>query len=107
MSMAANRFCVELRTYSLDECPQLFAKIREAIANGDGETAERNAHTLKGTVRSFCAEPAEKAALKLEVCVVQNDLDQTNAALVALESAIERLVEGLKGKVAPDLSAGR
>ena len=58
-------------------------------------------------MRIFCAEPEKKAALKLEVCVVQNDLDQTNAALVALESAIERLVEGLKGKVAPDLSAGR
>jgi len=47
----------------LDECPRLIAHIQEAIDAGDTRRLEREAHSLKGSVANFGAEPVVRAAL--------------------------------------------
>ena len=49
------------------ETPELLAAMRAAIARGDSQALQRAAHALKGTVRSFGAQAAGDAALRLEV----------------------------------------
>ena len=51
----------------------------------------RVAHSLKGSVDCFAAEPSVKAALRLELMGQQGKLTDADEALADLEMEIERL----------------
>jgi CheY-like chemotaxis protein len=55
----------EMVALFLQDCPQLLAALREALARGDARALKRAAHTLKGTVSNFAAPAATAAALRL------------------------------------------
>ncbi len=81
----------ELVELFLQDCPRLFALMREALAKSDAETFERAAHTLRGAVSTFGAPAAVAGARRLEEMARKGDLAQAAEAVQALEAEIERL----------------
>jgi two-component system sensor histidine kinase/response regulator len=78
------------------ECGRLVTAAREAVTEGDAEAIVRAAHTLKGSVGTFCAQGAFDAAKQLEMLARAGDLTHTPEAWAALEQAVERLVADLR-----------
>ena len=77
------------------ETPELLAAMRAAITRGDSQALQRAAHALKGTVRSFGAQAAGDAALRLEVMGRSGDLTHAALAGAALEQAVADLERAL------------
>ena len=75
----------------LAELPALMTNLREAITAGDAKATERAAHKLKGSVSNFSAQPAFKAALKLEVLGRDGSLSEAEPVYAELEKEIDRL----------------
>ena len=69
--------------------------MRAAITRGDSQALQRAAHALKGTVRSFGAQAAGDAALRLEVMGRSGDLTHAALAGAALEQAVADLERAL------------
>ncbi len=79
-----------------DKCPQLLAKIREAIAQADGPALEFGAHQLKGVVGNFFAKPAWEAAFRLETSGHAGDFQDVRELYARLEQEMERLSAALE-----------
>ncbi len=79
------------------EAPELLAAIRASMARGDGHALQRAAHSLKGTVRSFGAQAAGDAALRLEEMGRSGDLTQAALACAELEKEVANLEQALAG----------
>jgi HPt (histidine-containing phosphotransfer) domain-containing protein len=91
-------FLEEIAALFAEDSPKLLGDIRRAIEAGNAGALERAAHTLKGSVANFGAEPAREAALQLEmmgrsgnlapaveVCnVLEREITRFTAALLAL-----------------------
>jgi len=77
------------------EAPELLAAIRASMARGDGHALQRAAHSLKGTVRSFGAQAAGDAALRLEEMGRSGDLTQAALACAELEKEVANLEQAL------------
>jgi two-component system, sensor histidine kinase and response regulator len=75
----------------LDDYPQSLTKIREALAAGDQDNLERQAHSLKGSVSTFGAKEAFEAAFELEKQGRSGDLSSASEGLVRLEQALSAL----------------
>jgi PAS domain S-box-containing protein len=75
----------------LDKSPTMLAKIQEAIASSDSKALEFNAHSLKGTVGNFFAEPAREAATRLETLGREGNLTDARQAYGELEREMDRL----------------
>ena len=75
----------------LDECPRLIAHIQEAIDAGDNRRLEREAHSLKGSVANFGAEPVVRAALALEVIGRSGNLGDAREGFQQLSRSVEVL----------------
>jgi HPt (histidine-containing phosphotransfer) domain-containing protein len=80
--------------------PRLLSDIEAALDNDDAEALERAAHTIKGALGVFGAEPARARAERLELVgrqgSVTEGIDQypeLRDAVVGLESDLKRLVE--------------
>ena len=86
----------ELVELFFEECPKLMDQIRHAIARGEAPELRRAAHTLKGSVSVFGAEPAREAAWRLESMGREGNLSQAETAWAALENEIERLKPALR-----------
>jgi two-component system sensor histidine kinase/response regulator len=84
---AAEIFC---RNY-----PGQLAQLRAAVADGDCETIERCAHTMKGSAGTLGGVAAAHAALRLEKMGHSGNLQNALEACAALESEIERLIPAL------------
>lgn len=56
----------EVAQLFLEDCPRAMTDIRTAIDSRDAKLLEREAHSLKGSVANFGAEPVVSAALELE-----------------------------------------
>jgi len=80
--------CIEI--FDEDAAP-LLAKIREAVAARDAEALVTPAHTLKGMLSNFCAAAAEGAARDLEMRGRENELQDCDAAVTALDDELKRL----------------
>jgi len=65
--------------------------MRAAIAQGDGETIARQAHSLKGSAANLSAERIADTALRLEDMGRQGDLAHADPILGELESELGRL----------------
>jgi HPt (histidine-containing phosphotransfer) domain-containing protein len=73
------------------ECPRLLNATREAVAGADSHALERAAHSLKGSIGTFCAPAAFEAAGRLEQLGRDGDLTEAEAALTALEAEITQV----------------
>ncbi|MCP3987288.1 MAG: Hpt domain-containing protein [bacterium] len=81
----------ELAELLLADLPGMLAATEQAANEGDAEGLQRAAHTLKGAVSNFHAEPAQAAALRLEQMGRSKDLSEVEPAREALRREIDRL----------------
>ena len=70
--------------------------LRHSIMEGDSDEVYRTAHTLKGAVGNFPAQPAFEAALKLEMMGRAGDMVNAKQAYLELEGLIHRLKPALE-----------
>ncbi len=75
--------------------PKLLAKVQEAVARQDRAALEVSAHTLKGAVGNFFAQPARSAALRLEILGREGNLSEAPQAYQLLEKELDRLRQAL------------
>jgi two-component system sensor histidine kinase/response regulator len=88
-------FFQEIAGLFAEDCPKLLTEIRTAISTRDPEALQRAAHTLKGSVSNFGAEPARLAALRLEMLGRNGDLTEAPEACSALEQEMQRFTAAL------------
>ena len=93
----------ELAQVFLGDLPAKLEAIEAAVAGKDAEALRGAAHSLKGAVSTFGAEPARLAALALEELGKSGRLDGAEAAAARLRVEVERLVEVLEELQAGEL----
>src|SRR5215469_6373832 len=71
----------------LEESPRLMAAVEQAVQTGDGQRIASAAHSLKGSVSTFCAQRAYEAAGALETTGRNRNLPQAANDLARLWSA--------------------
>jgi two-component system, sensor histidine kinase and response regulator len=82
-------------------------QIRRALGSGDRATAHRLSHTLKGLSANVGATQVQRLALALEQAIREREpLESLQVRLVALELALEGLIEALDVQLGPDPSSG-
>lgn len=87
----------ELIELFLESCPKLLADVRQAVKDHNAVALERAAHALKGSAGDIAAPRAFESARALEQLGRENKLENAEAALKSLESALENLVHELRG----------
>jgi HPt (histidine-containing phosphotransfer) domain-containing protein len=85
----------EIIVLFLEDCPGMLAEIRRSVTSRDHDSTAFVAHKLAGALGSISAEPARRAARKLEE-VANADRDQVPKHLEALETAITELATVLR-----------
>jgi signal transduction histidine kinase/DNA-binding response OmpR family regulator/HPt (histidine-containing phosphotransfer) domain-containing protein len=73
--------------------------VRQALADGDPETARRVAHTLKGLAGNIGAELLAKAAAQVEQSLAEAGQDSADAGATALDdldAELQRVIAGLE-----------
>jgi len=88
-------FLDEIAALFAEDCPKLLGDVRAAIEAGNSAALERAAHTLKGSVANFGAEPARQAALRLEMLGRSGDLQPAAEVCFTLEKEMERFTTAL------------
>jgi HPt (histidine-containing phosphotransfer) domain-containing protein len=86
----------EIVNIFLTQCPVWLQEIRAAIEQGEAVKLQCSAHALKGSVGTFGAWSAQKAAQRLETIGQDCSLSDAAAACKQLEIEIERLLPALK-----------
>ncbi|TXI79430.1 MAG: response regulator [Dechloromonas sp.] len=84
----------------LDTWPRDIGRIQQALATGDAAAVERVAHSLKGSLGTFAADPAIRVAAAIEQSARQQMLDDLDDALASLTRELESLSGHLKKIVA-------
>jgi two-component system, sensor histidine kinase and response regulator len=77
------------------EAPALLAELRQSIETRDFKRLQRSAHTLKGSVGYFGAEPLVQAALALEILGRKESFDNSAELLATLERELARVLAAL------------
>ena len=80
----------------LDTWQRDIQRLREGAEQGDAALTERTAHSFKGALASFAAEPAVRVAADIEVRARNRRLTGISAEIDSLEREIEVLVPHLK-----------
>ncbi|MFZ6772649.1 PAS domain S-box protein [Undibacterium sp. SXout7W] len=80
----------------LDDCPKQLSSLNEAVQNNDAELLHRTAHTIKGLVGNFNAQPAEELAKELEHKGKSNNFDQVAQLSQDLQRELERMNASLR-----------
>lgn len=75
----------ELAVLFIKEYPVHMAALREALDREDAGGVERTAHSLKGAVANFGAQPAVAAALQIEQCGKTHQLEPAADIFRALD----------------------
>lgn len=81
----------EIARLLLDDYPRSMREINAAIVAGDAKRLEREAHSLKGSIANFGADPVVQAALELEKMGRLGDLSGAAAGLEQLQRALDLL----------------
>jgi HPt (histidine-containing phosphotransfer) domain-containing protein len=81
----------ELIQLFIEDYPRTMAELRVAIAKGDCSTAERHAHTIKGSASNFEAGPVVTTGLRLETSGYRKDLSNAAREVQELETALAEL----------------
>ena len=79
-----------------EDSPALLEQIRVAAGSGDAAALVKPAHTLKGMLGNFCAEPAETAARELETMGREERLADVQAAIDKAQRETQQLIDALK-----------
>ena len=74
---------------------RLLGELRGAINAQDACTVERAAHALRGAAAAFAAEPASRAALRLEILGREKRMSEARQAYDLLERETEKLEKAL------------
>ena len=82
----------------LEHYTKEFDDLRSAISAGDAATAMRHAHSLKGTLAAFGAEPARRCAGTMETLAKAGDLSTLDGLLAELEAETAQLVAVLRAQ---------
>lgn len=80
--------------------PNMMGAIEEAIHNGDAEALTSAAHTLKGALSVFGAEPARSLAERLEHTSRDGEVAEAPALYEKLGEAVQGAEEGLEALLA-------
>ncbi len=80
--------CEVIEIFLNKEYQPLMTKIREAVEQGDAESLNRAAHSLKGAASSLGAKATAAAAYHLESIAEADDLSAASSALDALERTL-------------------
>jgi CheY-like chemotaxis protein/HPt (histidine-containing phosphotransfer) domain-containing protein len=88
-------FLREMTEILAEDSARLLTEIQTAISTRDFQQAARGAHTLKGMVGNFCAEPALAAANVLESAAHEQSAERLPDTLRAAESALSQLLTDL------------
>ena len=75
----------------LDQMPEQLEKIKAALEQGDHETVQEKAHSLKGSASHLSAENVAAMALQLEEMGRAGDIEKGKAAFDLLKDEIDRL----------------
>jgi HPt (histidine-containing phosphotransfer) domain-containing protein len=86
----------EIARIFLEDAPRLKDQIKQAVSRGDAKALRRDAHMLKGSACHFAAPGVVIAAQDLELLGETENLDGAKAALVTLDSALERVLHALR-----------
>ncbi|MCA9069008.1 MAG: response regulator, partial [Planctomycetaceae bacterium] len=79
----------------LDECPVLVQQLRRAIVSGDLATAQKHAHTLKGSANTVGGLTVATLAEKIELATRRRDLSHGLEDWQALKSESDSLCDEL------------
>ena len=90
----------ELADALLTEGPMLIGQIRDGLASGDSQLAQRAAHTFKSAVAIFFATSLVQSGQLIESLSKQGRLDECIPLLVDLDVAMNRLTEELNAFLA-------
>ncbi|MFQ5598996.1 MAG: response regulator [Candidatus Krumholzibacteriia bacterium] len=85
----------ELAELFLEEYPRQIGHVESAVRQGDDEAVRLAAHTLKGSVGTFCATAAMEAARTLELLAKEGRAEHFQEAFAELKRESERLVAAL------------
>jgi HPt (histidine-containing phosphotransfer) domain-containing protein len=85
----------ELIDMFLVELPKWTAALESSLASGDAVLLNRTAHSIKGAVSTFGADPARLAAFALEAAAKHGQLQDAPRLLAELKEALNRLVPAL------------
>jgi signal transduction histidine kinase/CheY-like chemotaxis protein len=88
----------------LDYLPELLGSLDRGLAEGDLETLQRTAHSLKGSVGNFDHAAAFEAAMRLERQARAGEADQVAATAAELRRATDSLVRLLRVTIEEPLS---
>jgi len=80
----------------LEECPQQFESLEQAIAEQDSGTARRAAHTILGNMRAISATDAMDKAGIVEGLAKNSEFDAITEPVEALRDATNSVYEGIR-----------
>jgi HPt (histidine-containing phosphotransfer) domain-containing protein len=86
----------EVAALFLKECPTAMAKLRDAVAQRDAASIQRQAHSLKGSIALFGTDVVLQAAYRLQLQGSNGDLRHVQANLVDLERLLLQLCEDIQ-----------
>lgn len=92
----------ELIGLFLNDYPERLSKLHEALKHHDSTMVTQIAHTLKGTLGNISAKASYKAALQLEMCGREDNIQAATAACARLEAELARLLPVLKALLEDD-----
>ena len=90
----------DIASLFLETAPQMMAGIRAAIDGRDASALERAAHRIKGTLGTFQALEAARAAAALEDMAGAGDFAEAEARYAELAAALAQILEATRQLVA-------
>ncbi len=83
----------------LEEYPKMMASLQKALEDRDSKLLQRMAHTIKGSVSNFCAEPAFEAAFALEMVGKEGNFSEAQRAFSNLKKEVDLLVTQISAEL--------
>ena len=90
----------QLAEFCREDLPVYMNKLKAAIAAGSSPDVQQAAHSVKGLVVNFNADPAANAAIRLEQLGQTGQLADADAAYRELEQQTSRLLDALQRELA-------
>jgi len=90
-------FLEEVVEIFLSDYPRLLDALRRALKEGNSDTLMRSAHSLKGMLKNFQADPAAKVAYELEKKGKAKDFADVPAAIENLAERIGKVDKMMRG----------
>jgi two-component system, sensor histidine kinase and response regulator len=86
-------FLAEAMQHFVDDARQLPARLRNAIDEGDTDTARRDAHSFKGLAGTFGLHELQESLRRLEAAIVPRSVPESE--LAAVERCLASALDGL------------